>query len=294
MMQRIRKQGLRAVLFWDLARRLRSSRREPGWLHAAPRRQPRARRARQGGSGSCFGRGIVENPSFGAGRGCRRSPVRRSGHRAGPCGKLRGTRGGRSRSRRVRVRATGAGRAFVHVRRAGGAHQFGTAQEPGRSRSGRACAQERLDAAPQQPSEPGTHSEVCRQFLAPASTGCSATSSMIRRASSFANRPANDSYQQEIGGLRGFVGCAHTGDFMTQALDHCAEVVESNGGKIYYGTSGYLLTTDDAGAVDGRVRREVRRHVREGGGRKRRHPGGRRLRRERGPCSPTSTPKAWA
>ena len=63
--------------------------------------------------------------------------------------------------------------------------------------------------------------------------------------------PANDSYQQEIGGLRGFVGCAHTGDFMTQALDHCAEVVESNGGKIYYGTSGYLLTTDDAGAVTG-------------------------------------------
>ena len=63
--------------------------------------------------------------------------------------------------------------------------------------------------------------------------------------------PANDSDQQEIGGLRGFVGCAHTGDFMTQALDHCAEVVESNGGKIYYGTSGYLLTTDDAGAVTG-------------------------------------------
>ena len=63
--------------------------------------------------------------------------------------------------------------------------------------------------------------------------------------------PANDSYQQEIGGLRGFVGCAHTGDFMTQALDHCAQVVESNGGKIYYGTSGYLLTTDDAGAVTG-------------------------------------------
>ena len=63
--------------------------------------------------------------------------------------------------------------------------------------------------------------------------------------------PANDAYQEQIGGLRGFLGCAHTGDFMVEALDHCAEVVEQNGGKVYYGTSGYLLITDDAGAVTG-------------------------------------------
>ena len=63
--------------------------------------------------------------------------------------------------------------------------------------------------------------------------------------------PANDAYQEQIGGLRGFIGCAHTGDFMTQALDHCAEVVEQNGGTVCYGTSGYLLITDDSGAVVG-------------------------------------------
>ncbi|WP_139651184.1 FAD-binding protein [Raoultibacter phocaeensis] len=63
--------------------------------------------------------------------------------------------------------------------------------------------------------------------------------------------PANDAYQEQIGGLRGFIGCAHTGDFMTAALDHCAEVVEQSGGTVYYGTSGYLLITDDAGAVTG-------------------------------------------
>lgn len=63
--------------------------------------------------------------------------------------------------------------------------------------------------------------------------------------------PANDAYQEQIGGLRGFIGCAHTGDFMNAALDHCAEVVEQNGGKVYYGTSGYLLITDESGAVTG-------------------------------------------
>ncbi len=63
--------------------------------------------------------------------------------------------------------------------------------------------------------------------------------------------PANEAYQEEIGGLRGFIGCAHTGDFMTQALDHCAEVVRSKGGEVLYGTSGYLLVTDESGAVTG-------------------------------------------
>ena len=63
--------------------------------------------------------------------------------------------------------------------------------------------------------------------------------------------PANEAYQEEIGGLRGFIGCAHTGDFMTQALDHCAEVVRSKGGEVLYGTSGYLLATDESGAVTG-------------------------------------------
>lgn len=63
--------------------------------------------------------------------------------------------------------------------------------------------------------------------------------------------PADSAYQEQIGGLRGFIGCAHTGDFMTAALDHCAEVVEQSGGTVYYGTSGYLLITDDSGAVTG-------------------------------------------
>lgn len=63
--------------------------------------------------------------------------------------------------------------------------------------------------------------------------------------------PANEAYQEEIGGLRGFVGCAHTGDFMTEALDRCAEVVRESGGEVLYGTSGYLLIADDAGAVVG-------------------------------------------
>lgn len=63
--------------------------------------------------------------------------------------------------------------------------------------------------------------------------------------------PAHEAYQEEIGGLRGFVGCAHTGDFMNEALDHCAEIVRSSGGEVLYGTSGYLLITDEAGAVIG-------------------------------------------
>lgn len=63
--------------------------------------------------------------------------------------------------------------------------------------------------------------------------------------------PTSAQYQESINGVYGFVGCAMTGDFMVEALDHCVEVVRANGGTVHYGTTGYLLMTDESGAVTG-------------------------------------------
>ena len=63
--------------------------------------------------------------------------------------------------------------------------------------------------------------------------------------------PVSDSYQQTIGSLNGYIGCVYTGDFMSDALDACSQAVLDNGGTIYHETTGYLLTTDESGAVTG-------------------------------------------
>ena len=63
--------------------------------------------------------------------------------------------------------------------------------------------------------------------------------------------PVSDSYQEEVSGLRGFIGCVYTGDFMSDALDACSQAVLDNGGTIYHETTGYLLITDESGAVTG-------------------------------------------
>lgn len=63
--------------------------------------------------------------------------------------------------------------------------------------------------------------------------------------------PVSDAYQEEVGGLRGFVGCVYTGSFMAEALDACSQAVIDNGGTIYHETTGYLLITDESGAVTG-------------------------------------------
>jgi fumarate reductase flavoprotein subunit len=52
-------------------------------------------------------------------------------------------------------------------------------------------------------------------------------------------------------GINCWVGTANTGSFQTTILQNCIDVAVANGGKVYYGTSGYLLIQDDAGAVTG-------------------------------------------
>ena len=58
-------------------------------------------------------------------------------------------------------------------------------------------------------------------------------------------------FVKELSGLKSWVGTAMTGDYINAALDHCVEVAEENGGKVFWGTTGYKLIQDESGAIVG-------------------------------------------
>ena len=62
---------------------------------------------------------------------------------------------------------------------------------------------------------------------------------------------ADGPFVKELSGLKSWVGTAMMGSFITDALLHCIDVAEEAGGKVYWNTKGYLLITDDSGAVTG-------------------------------------------
>ncbi|MEE8716715.1 MAG: FAD-binding protein [Coriobacteriales bacterium] len=52
-------------------------------------------------------------------------------------------------------------------------------------------------------------------------------------------------------GIDCWVGTANLGSFQSTVLQNCIDVAVADGGKVYYGTSGYLLTQDADGKVTG-------------------------------------------
>ncbi len=60
-----------------------------------------------------------------------------------------------------------------------------------------------------------------------------------------------DVFKKELSGLKSWIGTAMTGDYINAALDHCVEVAEQAGGRIFWATTGYKLVQDADGAVKG-------------------------------------------
>lgn len=52
-------------------------------------------------------------------------------------------------------------------------------------------------------------------------------------------------------GIDCWVGTANLGSFQQTVLQNCIDIATAAGGKVFYGTSGYLLTQDEAGRVTG-------------------------------------------
>lgn len=62
-------------------------------------------------------------------------------------------------------------------------------------------------------------------------------------------------------GIKCWVGTANTGDFQSKLLQNCIDVGVKAGGKVYYGTKGYKLITDDSGAVTGAIGKSASGYV---------------------------------
>ena len=58
-------------------------------------------------------------------------------------------------------------------------------------------------------------------------------------------------FEKELSGLKSWIGTAMTGDYIQDALDRCLTIAEDDGGKVFWGTTGYKLIQDDSGRVTG-------------------------------------------
>lgn len=63
--------------------------------------------------------------------------------------------------------------------------------------------------------------------------------------------PVSDTYKKDHSGIKCWVGTANTGSYQSTILQHCIDVATEAGGKVFYGTAGYLLIQDESGAVVG-------------------------------------------
>lgn len=63
--------------------------------------------------------------------------------------------------------------------------------------------------------------------------------------------PVSDTYKKDHSGIKCWVGTANTGSYQSTILQHCIDVATEAGGKVFYGTAGYLLIQDESGAVTG-------------------------------------------
>lgn len=63
--------------------------------------------------------------------------------------------------------------------------------------------------------------------------------------------PVSETYKKDHSGIKCWVGTANLGGFQSTVLQNCIDVAVANGGKVFYGTKGYLLIQDENGTVTG-------------------------------------------
>lgn len=63
--------------------------------------------------------------------------------------------------------------------------------------------------------------------------------------------PTDGATTTDCSGVKCWIGTANLGSYQDTVLTNCIDVAVENGGKVFYGTKGYLLTQDENGAVTG-------------------------------------------
>lgn len=69
-------------------------------------------------------------------------------------------------------------------------------------------------------------------------------------------------YMRELSGLKTWVGAAHLTEYVERVLLNCVQKAEDLGGKVYWGTKGCQLITDESGAVVGAIGQNESGYVR--------------------------------
>ena len=90
-----------------------------------------------------------------------------------------------------------------------------------------------------------THAGQCFDWMVDCLSGEDKASITIRQW------PVSETYKKDHSGIKCWVGTANLGGFQSTVLQNCIDVAVANGGKVFYGTKGYLLIQDENGAVTG-------------------------------------------